>query len=66
MESERLRVNSKRSMTTSVDTDSDCGSESILMATDNDTNVKTNTSKEIEVSVDQPSTQLSIRKEIHV
>ena len=32
-----------------VDTDSDCGSESILLATDNDTNVKskpTNTSKE--------------------
>ena len=27
MESERLRVNSKRSMTTSVDADSDCDSE---------------------------------------
>ena len=65
MESERLRVNSKRSMTTSVDTDSDCGSESILLATDNNTNVK---SKPIpakrqrpEDGVDQPSTRLSIR-----
>ena len=34
MELERLRVNSKRSMNTSVDTDSDCGSEYILLATD--------------------------------
>ena len=48
-----------------VDTDSDCGSESILLATDNDTNVKSKPipakNRRPEGGVDQPSTRLSIR-----